>query len=229
MKTIKFSEEEISLLRNMYEDELAQAKNYVEQIKDTLKKLGAPAKASNEISIEKEPKVKKRRGRKPKAKGIEPKVAKKRGRKPKAVPTPAMELPKKRRGRKPKIVVSTTEKTESAVSAPIAKKGIKKATPKTKKKIAPKPKVSKKVVIKKAPKVAPSTEAVPTQEVKQAPKKEIKKVVKRKTGKRRAWKGNVRLAPLSKPLTKKEPVVEPVAENPPAVEPIIPPTEEPKE
>ena len=82
MKTVKFSEEEISLLRNMYEDELAQAKNHIDRIKDTLKKLGAPAK---EAPIEQEPKVLKKRGRKLKTKTIEPKVLKKRGRPKKLV------------------------------------------------------------------------------------------------------------------------------------------------
>jgi hypothetical protein len=85
MKTVRFSEDEVSLLRNLYSDELDQAERYVKQIKDFLKKLGTPAKISIEVPIEKKSKVAKKRGRKPKAKTIEPKVPKKRGRKSKAV------------------------------------------------------------------------------------------------------------------------------------------------
>jgi hypothetical protein len=214
MKTIKFSEEEISLLRNMYEDELAQAENYVDTIKDVLKKLGAPAKASNEISIDKEPKVKKRRGRKSKkAKSIEPKEPKKRGRPKKiVVPTPATELPK-RRGRKPKISVPTPEKVESAVATPVAKKGIKKATPKSKKEKVAKVKAAK--PIKKVEKIAATVESVVSSLLTTAPKKEVAKVVKKKAAKRRT-KGFVRLAPLGKPLAKK------VVDEPAPIEPLAP-------
>lgn len=204
MKTIKFSDEEISLLRNMYEDELAQAKNHIDRIKDTLKKLGAPAKASDEISIDKEPKVKKRRGRKSKkSKTLEPKVPKKRGR------------PKK-------IVVPTIEAATVKIAKP-AKKA------KSKKKVAAKPKVKvkKRSIAKATPKknTAEKSDIVPTG----APtSKVIKKVAKKKVTRKR--KG-LSLVNLRKPLVKKEPVIEsePRPEPVPAIEPVIAPTEEPKE
>lgn len=178
MKTIKFSEEEISLLRNMYEDELAQAKNHIDRIKDTLKKLGAPAK---EAPVEQEPKVLKKRGRKLKTKILEPKVPKKRGR------------PKK-------IVVPTTIEAAIVKVAKPAKKA------KLKKRVAAKPKVkvAKKAVSNPAPKksTAEKSEIVPTG----APtSKVIKKVAKKKVTKKR--KG-ISLVNLRKPLVKKEPVVE---------------------
>jgi hypothetical protein len=222
MKSIKFSSNELEFIRNHYGAELVAAEEYIKQVKEILIKIGKSPTLEETIEI-----VPKKRGRKAKVKVVEFKEPKKRGRKPKAaVPTPVAELPKKR-GRKPKAV-PTPEKAELTVATPVAKKGTKKVTPKPKKTTA-KPKVTKKAVIKKVPKVNPITEAVPTSEVKQAPKKEVKKVVKKKNQKRRAWKGSVRLAPLSKPLTRKNPVPEPVSENPPAVEPIIVPTEEPKE
>jgi len=210
MKTIKFSEEELSLLRNMYEDELAQAENYVGQIKDVLKKLGAPVKESKEIPIEKEPKAAKKRGRKPKAKVLATKVPKKRGR-PKRV-----------------IVPTINEAAPIKVAKPA-----KKAKPQ--KKITAKPKVAKKTVIKKAPKVVPNPVSVPTTESKQFLKKEVKRVVKKKTGKRRFPQRGVRLASLSKPLPKKEPMtgapsqIESAVENPHPVELSNPSVNEVKE
>ena len=178
MKTITFSDKELAFLKEQYTTELANAEQYVYQIKEVLRKIGGSAKADKEEPIEKEPKKGKRRGRKAKVKILEQKESKKRGRKPKAVPTEIVEPPKKR-GRKPKAV-PTPEKAESTASTPVVKKGTKKVNPKSKTKIVAKPKVAKKAAIKKTPKVAPSKEPVPTSEVKQAPKKEIKKIVKRK-------------------------------------------------
>lgn len=64
MKSIRFSEDELEFLRNHYEFELAEAENYVEDIKSILKKLGSLKK---EVIAEKPAKVKgKKRGR-PKA------------------------------------------------------------------------------------------------------------------------------------------------------------------
>ena len=225
-----FSDQELDFMRQQYSEELANAEKYIEQIKEVLRKIGGSVKLTKEELVENEPKQRKKRGRKSQVKVVEPKEPKKRGRKPKAaLPTPIVQPPK-RRGRQPKLSVPTPEQVESAVPTPVAKKGTKKATPKPKKKIAPKPKIAKPAVIKKAPKVTPSKEPVPTSELIQALKKEITKVVKKKnTRKRRFTQKGVRLAPLSKPLPKKEPIPEPVSENPPAVEPIIVPTEEPKE
>ena len=219
MRSIKFSDQELVFMRQQYSEELASAEKYIEQIKEVLKKIGGSVKPDKEELVEKEPKQRKKRGRKPKVKVVEPKEPKKRGRKPKAaLPTPVVEPPKKR-GRKPKAV-PTTEKAESAVATPVTKKGTKKVTLKPKKKIAPKPKIAKTTVIKKVPKVTPSPEPVPTTEVKQAQKKEITKVVKKKNTRIRYPQRGVRLAPLSKPLKSREPVPEPVSENPPAVEPV---------
>lgn len=202
MKTLKFSEEEISLLRNLYQDELAQAKSYISQIKDVLKKLGAPSRVSKEVEIEKEPKVAKKRGRKPKAKAIAPVVTKKRGR--------------------PKVVPTTIEAATIKVTKPA-----KKAKPKKKVGTKPKIKAVKKPVAKHTPKPEPVVMAelipttIPTPKV-------IKKVVKKKVTKKR--KG-ISLVNLKKPLPKKEPVIESeqVVEPVPAVEPIVTPKEEPQE
>jgi len=87
---------------------LADAQEYVAQIKEILKKVGAPSKTQIEEPIEQVPKVVKRRGRKPKAKIVEPKIQKKRGRKPKAV-IAEPKVPKKR-GRPFKVApVATSE------------------------------------------------------------------------------------------------------------------------
>jgi len=184
----------------MYEDELAQAKNHIDRIKDTLKKLGAPAK---EAPIEQEPKVLKKRGRKLKTKTLEPKVPKKRGR------------PKK-------LVVPTIE----AATVKIAKPA-KKAKPKKKVATKPKVKVVKKSIAKATPqkKSAEKSEIVPTG----APtSKVIKKVAKKKVTRKRKGLSLVNLRkPLVKkePVVESEPKPEPV----PAIEPVIAPTEEPKE
>ena len=200
MTTLKFFEEEISLLRNLYQDELAQAKNHIDRIKATLKKLGAPAKESKEVTIEKEPKIGKKRGRKSKVKAIAPKVPKKRGRKPKAV------------------VPTTIEAATVKVTKPAKKV-------KPKKKIAAKPKIKtvKKPVAKPTPKPEPvvKTKLVPTS---LPTPKEIKKVAMKKVTKKRKPKG-ISLVNLRKPLPKKEAVVESEtkSEPVPVIEPIITP------
>lgn len=63
MKTIKFSDLELESMIQMYQDELAEANMYVEQIKDVLKKLHS--KPAKEEVVEKQPKQGKKRGRKP--------------------------------------------------------------------------------------------------------------------------------------------------------------------
>jgi hypothetical protein len=192
MKTLKFSEEEISLLRNLYQDELAQAKSYISQIKDVLKKLGAPSRVSKEVEIEKEPKVAKKRGRKPKAKAIAPVVTKKRGR--------------------PKVVSTTIEAATIKVTKPA-----KKAKPK--KKVATKPKIKavKKPVATHTPKPEPvvMAELIPTPKV-------IKKVVKKKVTKKRKGISLVNLKkplPKKEPVIESEQVVEPVPAVEPIVTP----------
>jgi hypothetical protein len=215
MKTIKFSDEEITFLRQQYTDELAQAEKYIDQIKDVLKKLGTPARVSKEVLMEKEPKVAKRRGPKPKVKAIEAKVPKKRGR-PKRV-----------------VVPTTAEAATVTVAKPVKKEVKKKVGPKPKKKIATKAKVKieKKVISKPAPnkKAEEKAEVVPTTLPTSNPK-EIKKVVKKWSNKKRRPK-RISLVNLRRPLPKKEPEVkpEPESEPVPMVEPIVTTTEKPKE
>jgi|GEM_PF-2598701 hypothetical protein len=218
MRTIKFSEEEISSLHQIYLEKLAQAEKEIQRIKDVLKKL--KVSTLNE-PVEEEPIVLKK-ALKPKVKDIEPKVPKKRGRKPKAVvPTvesvsePIVTEPKKRgrkpktavvesivprkRGRKPKVIVPTVESVPETVITEPKKRGRK-------------PKVS----IESAPEPEP------------APiNKEGEKIVKKRSPyrKSRKWRG-VRLTPLSKPIKLKEPKEEPVEEIAPEVEPVVPPTVE---
>jgi hypothetical protein len=91
MKAINFTDKEIEFLQYMYQEELVDAEKYTEQIKDVLKKLGAPIRETTEEPVEKEPKKKgkkkgkkgKKRGRKAKIKENEKAEPKKRGRKPK--------------------------------------------------------------------------------------------------------------------------------------------------
>jgi len=152
MKAIKFSEKELEFLREQYQDELAQAKEYVDQIIEILNKLGVREKAQKEETVEF--KVYKKRGPKPKVKVDKPKVE-----------------PKKR-GRKPKIVVPILETVPEP--KPEKKEGKKKvskvkAGKKAVKKTAPKKKSTKEVI------------AAPVKEVKIAPKKEVKKVAKKKS------------------------------------------------
>ncbi len=122
MKTIKFTDEELSLLRQMYQDEISNAEKYIAQIKNVIKKLGG---ITENESSEKEP-VAKRRGRKPKVKEIVPKIPKKRGRKPKSEVVSEIvsslidaqinaepKVPKKR-GRKPKAVVVESQVPKKA-------------------------------------------------------------------------------------------------------------------
>jgi hypothetical protein len=79
MKSVKLNESELELIRNLYEEELAFAENYIMKIQDLLKKLGGVR--PTELPVVKEVK---KRGRKPKKVNLAPKVGKKRGRKPAA-------------------------------------------------------------------------------------------------------------------------------------------------
>ena len=81
MKTIRLSDKEIDFLSALYEDEIQQTENYVDQLKQILAKLGKKVE-SGITGIKVEPK---KRGRKPgtkKAAEKPVKVPKKRGRKP---------------------------------------------------------------------------------------------------------------------------------------------------
>ncbi len=86
MRTIKFSEHELKFMVKLYSDQLAEALNRVEQIKEILKKLEIQEIESIEEVVEEERPIIKKRGRKPKEKE-EKKFNghKKRGRKPKVV------------------------------------------------------------------------------------------------------------------------------------------------
>jgi hypothetical protein len=63
MKTIKFSEQELGFIRQQYQVELEEAEEYVENLKNILKKIGVPDAFTVAEQVVKEPA---RRGRKPK-------------------------------------------------------------------------------------------------------------------------------------------------------------------
>ena len=148
MKTLTFTDHELESMINMYFHELEEAHAYIAQIEEILTKLGAlPAK--KEV-VEKEPKVGKKRGRKPSLKVIE--KGKKRGRKPKIVPTPEASIvvepvkniekvAKVKRAYNKKVAVDVTPPVPTAELVPVA--AIK---AKTKKKAEPKIIVPTKVV-----------------------------------------------------------------------------------
>ena len=241
MRTIKFTEDEISSLHKVYLEKLAQAEKDIQRIKDVLKKLEVSTlnETVEEESIvikrgrkpkvkDIEPKVQKKRGRKPKAVVVEPKVPKKRGR-PKSLPsdgnTPLIiaDEPKKR-GRKPKVIVPTVESIPETIVTEPKKRGRKpkvvvptvEFTPETivtePKKRGRKPKVS----------IESATETEPVSTI-----KEGKKIVKKRSPykKNRKWRG-VRLAPMSKPLKLQEPKEKSVDEITSEVEPVAAPTME---
>jgi len=87
MKTIKFTDQEYESMIMMYLDELADAQEYVAEIKEILKKLNA--NPDKEL-VAKQPKQGKKRGPKPQVKAIVKPEPKKLGRKPKVV-LPAVE------------------------------------------------------------------------------------------------------------------------------------------
>lgn len=79
MKSIKFTAQELELLRNQYQLELVEAEKYVQEIKNILEKLGVP-----QIEDKNPPKKKPGRKREPVTPVEETPVKKgKRGRKPK--------------------------------------------------------------------------------------------------------------------------------------------------
>jgi hypothetical protein len=202
MKTIKFSDSEIDLLTQLYLDELDMAENYVNQIKAVLKKLDVPIKPVNEEPIEQELRLFKRREIKPDVKTAEKAEPKKRGRKPRSVPTP--------------------ESAPLTTPEPVKKEEKVKAEPKPKKAVKAKVKAEKKPVAKRTPKPKPeevkapaTVESVVTSLLTKAPKKKEAKVAKKKPTQRRRKKGKVKIAKLSKPITKKSPKVKVVVDNTP--------------
>jgi hypothetical protein len=221
MKTIKFSETEIDLLKQIYSEELELAENYVRQIKEVLKKLGVVSEPSPEKPGEKEAKPGKKRGRKPKVSAvpaiIESLIAAKQPRKlkEKKVAEP------KKRGRKKSV--PAVEPAPAAIATPVRKDKKIKALPKPKKEKAVKAKIEKNPAVKRIikPKAVvkpePVANSVPA-ETKEAPKKKIKKVAKKKPTRKRKAGGKVTLTRLGKPIPKKEPVPEPVVEIPAAGE-----------
>ena len=214
MKTIKVSDKELQLIREEFTFEHANAVKYVNEIEDILKKLGVTIKPAKDVLPEKELKIGKKRGRKPKAK-VEVKEPKKRGRKPKKVePTPVtaakpINKKTKKRGRPKRAVVPTTQ--SKSVKKVVEKKV--ESVPTKKPKSSP-VKGRKKVVKKPTPKatIKPASDQKPIQVKKTTPKK--KKPAKKSYGRK-----SVVLANLVKALPKK-PVI--ISETP-AV-----PTSEPK-
>ena len=63
MKSIEFTDQELDFLRKQYLMELEEAENYVESLRNILKKLGNPKRGKIIEPVEKQPK---KRGRKPK-------------------------------------------------------------------------------------------------------------------------------------------------------------------
>jgi len=184
MKTITLTDKELQLLREQYTEEHANAVKYVDRINDILKKLGVTIKPAKDVLLEREIKIGKKRGRKPKAKAVEPKVPKKRGRKPKKVETVPVMAAKpiikkaKKRGRPKRKVVPTTKPKPTPVKE--ISKVVKKPTPKVD--------------------IKPNAEKEPVLVKKAAPKK--KKPAKKSYGRK-----GVVLANLVKALPKKPEIV----------------------
>jgi hypothetical protein len=254
MRTIKFSEEEISSLHKVYLEKLAQAEKDIQRIKDVLKKL--------EVSTLNEPieeeQIVLKRGRKSKVKVVEPKVPKKRGRKPKAViptvesiPETIVKEPKKRgrkpktvivepkapkkRGGKPKVVVPIVESVPVTAIKEPKKRGRKPKTVNVStsepKKRGRKPKVSNvptaetsSVVAEDKPKKRGRKPRVSIEPA----SKEEKKIIRKKSPYKKRRKGGKRitLKNLKTPLKLKEPKKKAVDENTPELEPIAAPTME---
>jgi len=63
MKSIKFTDQELEFIRDQYQLELEEAENYVESLRNIIKKLGTPKTTKVSEPVEKPPK---KRGRKPK-------------------------------------------------------------------------------------------------------------------------------------------------------------------
>ncbi len=142
MKTIKFSDSELEFLQNHYELELADAENYVGEIKNILTKLGVIEK---EITKDKPLKSKgKKLGRPKKEKNIVVEEVTTAPAKPiKAAPKKKEKKTKTVKIATPKVVKvktveATTEKTPVVKTAAKAKvkKVAKKASPKSASKVA---------------------------------------------------------------------------------------------
>lgn len=142
MKAIKFSETELEFLKNHYELELADAENYISEIKNILKKLGKEIKAADAD------KPKKRRGRPPKVKE-EKKESKAAGIIAKNEKKKDDKKGGKKRGRKPKKTALPKAAVSMNPPAP-APKGSIKTEPKKEVKAAPKKAGTKKSKVKKA-------------------------------------------------------------------------------
>ena len=250
MKAIIFTDQELDSMIEMYKSELELAQIEVAQIQEILKKLGAlPAK--KEV-VEKEPKVGKKRGRKPSLKVVEKDEPKKRGRKPKVVvPTPEAPITieplkkveiaaKVKRAYNKKVSVDVTPPVPTVepksvptkapkVAAKVKKEAVK-PEPKPKKIAASKTKAEKEPAIKPAPKRSldpkflEKIKGLIEPEPTDPKKEEVKKLAKKKVVRKSKPKG-ITLVKLSKPLTKKVVAVEPVVEIVPA-EPPIEPTEQ---
>ena len=135
MKAIKFSESELDFLQSHYELELADAENYVNEIKNILKKLGATEKEPVQEKPVKNKTGKRGRPKKEKAVVVEESA-------PVAVKPVVKTAPKKKENKAKKTAAKPAEvKAEKAPVAKIASKkpAPKKSTKKPVKKSAPKP------------------------------------------------------------------------------------------
>ena len=186
----------------MYLDKLAKAQEYVEQIKETLKKLNADP--VEELGA----KQQKKRGPKPQVKTIEKPEPKKPGRKQKVV-LPDIES-------KP-AVLQVTKEVEKKVEP---KKLITPTAPVVVEKSVIKAAAEKKLQTK-----SPATvESAVTSLLTPLPEKVVKPVAKKKTTEQQRIQEMAKSARLSKPVTKKAQKVKPVVESAP-IEPNIIPTE----
>ena len=133
MKTISFNEEELESLLMMYYDELSQAKQYVEQIQEIIKKLsGKPSKEA--VKVEKLPKpAKKKKATRALAKPAENKPAKKAGRKPKVVAPSAKSVPVAANTANTKATATVESVVGSLLVTPPRKAVLKKVAAKKKK------------------------------------------------------------------------------------------------
>lgn len=176
MKSIKFTDQELDSIIQMYQDELEDAQTYITQIQNILNKINP--KPSMAPMIDKEPKVPKKRGRKPSLKVVE-------------------KAPPKKRGRKPKVVLPVqTDTAPEIVAIPV----IKDQKPKREKKVKV---LAEKKTKQPEPIVAASVESVVGSLLLKKPEK-AKKAGQKKQPRKQKTKGKITLVNLSKPLGRKK-------------------------
>jgi len=175
----------------MYKDQLAEAHEYVKEVQEILKKIGAK-QAKTEV-VEKEPKQVKKRGRKPSIKVVEKAEPKKRGRKPKVVLPPVVSTIATKSLKK--LVKNKVEAKPAAIVA------------RPKVVVEKKPDTKPVAEMKPVPKSPATIESVVGSLLTTAPKKAVKKVTKKISPEQRRLQEMAASAKLSKPFTKKASIV----------------------